>query len=391
MMTTLKPKRKIAQRHEEEIQRKASSMTKLVDTLDSRKKMRPSNKNAKQEELVLRKEIETLKNENVKIQETCYSYQNENMSLQSSLKLKEKQTADLTKTVKSKERELKKIHKQMKKLSTDIEKGTATINNLEEITSSQKKEIEELQVRKEEIDKCLQDTRQACDTLNSVFIKAITGECHYMIKHVNRFFRTEFEFVVQAGLVILANEKNLPKFEKNDQNLLNKMVVCPLRSRFVTQEEFQEMTKNKENMKNIKIADDSLELQFHEWRSAILDLLIEYSNKPILTIPDSMRHWKKRVCDMYFDYTDWLNKYIRKSKNEYEFVSATQIMNQIQNSDSESCHPREMRRLKTAMDEWAKQNKYKYKHRHVYPTEKGRRTETKSVLMNATIDDVFEE
>nr|AGQ20125.1 AsIV-cont00012-ORF1 [Apophua simplicipes ichnovirus] len=236
----------------------------------------------------------------------------------------------------------------------------------------------------------LADGLQKTDTLNSGFIKAITGECHYQIKHVNKFFRTEFEFVVQAGLVILASEKNLPKFEKNDQNLLNKMVVCPLRSHFVTQEEFQEMRKNNDNMKNIKIADDSLELQSHEWRSAILDLLIEYSNKPILTIPDSMRHWKKRVCDMYFDYTDWLNKYIRKSENQNEFVSATQIMSKIQNSDSEFSHPREMQRLKIAMDEWAKRNNYKYKHRHVYPTEKGRRTETKSVLMNAKIDDVFE-
>nr|AGQ20193.1 AsIV-cont00081-ORF1 [Apophua simplicipes ichnovirus] len=211
------------------------------------------------------------------------------------------------------------------------------------------------------------------------------------MKYVNSFYRTEFEFVVQAGLVILASEKNLPKFEKNDQNLLNKMVVCPLRSRFVTQEEFQEMRKNKENMKNIKIADDSLELQFHEWRSAILDLLIEYSNKPISTIPDSMRRWKKRVCDVYFDYTDWLNKYIRKSKNENEFVSATQILDKIHNSDSKPCDLREMQRLKTAMDEWAKQNKYKFKHRHVYLTEEGTRTETKSVLMNATIDDVFAE
>nr|AGQ20214.1 AsIV-cont00100-ORF1 [Apophua simplicipes ichnovirus] len=191
MMTTLKPKRKIAQRHEEELQREINRVTKLIDTLHSQKKIRTSNKNPKKKELVLRKEIETLKNENAEIQETCYSYQNENIRLQSSLKLKEKQTADLTKTMKSKERQLKNIHKKMKKLSTDNEKKTAVINNLEEITSSQKKEIEELQVRKEEIDKCLQDTRQACIRLfNSKVDRRFAEKYSRLITEVQKAYNS---------------------------------------------------------------------------------------------------------------------------------------------------------------------------------------------------------
>lgn len=143
-------------------------------------------------------------------------------------------------------------------------------------------------------------------------------------------------------------------------------------------------------MNNIQIADDNLKLRFDEWRSATLDLLIEYSNKPISTIPDSMKAWKKQVCDMNFDYTDWLNRYIRKSQIWDEFVSATQIISMITNSDK-TPHPREMQQLKIAMAEWAIQNKYEYKSRHVYPVEDGSRKETKSVIMNAIIHDVGED
>nr|AGQ20240.1 AsIV-cont00140-ORF1 [Apophua simplicipes ichnovirus] len=142
-MMTLKPERKIAQYNEEEPQPETGSMTRLLDSQCSRTRTRSPNENAKQEELVLRRKIKTLKNDNAIIRDTCYSYQFKNMSLKSLLKLKEKKTADLMKTMKNKELELKKIHEEMKKLSTDNEKKTATINNLEEITSSQKKEIEE--------------------------------------------------------------------------------------------------------------------------------------------------------------------------------------------------------------------------------------------------------
>nr|AGQ20237.1 AsIV-cont00136-ORF1 [Apophua simplicipes ichnovirus] len=93
--------------------------------------------------------------------------------------------------MKSKERELKKIHAQMKKLSTDIEKKTATINNLKEITSSQKKEIEELQVRKEEIDKCLQNTRQACVRLfNSKVDRQFAEKYSHLITEVQKAYNS---------------------------------------------------------------------------------------------------------------------------------------------------------------------------------------------------------
>ncbi|BAF45567.1 GfV-D3-ORF2 [Ichnoviriform fumiferanae] len=236
----------------------------------------------------------------------------------------------------------------------------------------------------------LADGLQKTDTLNCGFIKAITGDCNYYIKHVNKFFRTEFEFIVQAGLVIVANENNMPIFDKNDENFLKKMVVCPLRSRFVTQDEFQEMSRNKNNMTNIHIADDSFKLNFHEWRSATLDLLIEYCSKSVSMVPDSMKVWKKRVCDMHFDYTDWLNSHIRRSKTENKYVSATQIMMQIKKSD-EYTHPRDMQRLKIAMNEWAMKNEFKYKSRHVHPGDRGKRVETRSVIMNATLNNVFEE
>ncbi|BAF45559.1 GfV-C20-ORF1 [Ichnoviriform fumiferanae] len=236
----------------------------------------------------------------------------------------------------------------------------------------------------------LADGLQKTDTLNCGFIKAITGDCNYYMKHINKFFRTQFEFVVQAGLVVIANEKNMPKFDKTDENFLKKMVVCPLRSRFVTQEEFQEMRRSKNKMTNILIANDSSKLPFHEWRSATLDLLTEYYNKPISTIPDSMKAWKKRVCDMFFDYTDWMNLHLCKSQNENEFVSATEIMIRIKKPEK-YMDPREMQRLQIAMKEWAIKNECKYKSRHMHPDDKRKRVETRSVIMNATLDNAVEE
>lgn len=234
------------------------------------------------------------------------------------------------------------------------------------------------------------DGLQKNDTLNCNFIKAITGESNYHIKGAKTPSNTKVEFFVQAGLIMLSTNNNMPKFNKTDDDFLRRIVVCPMRSRFVSAEEIAEMKNNKENMKNTYIADDSLRRLFPEWRSATLDLLMEHYNQSLPTIPDSMTDRRKFQCDMPHDDTLWLNKYICRSKNENEYVSAYQIMGRIKKQPG-PYDPYETKVLKSAMEQWATENGYKYKKRHVYMAGKGKRIEAKSAIMNAAFNNLDRE
>lgn len=235
----------------------------------------------------------------------------------------------------------------------------------------------------------LADKLQKTDTLNCDFIKTITSKPDYYIEYKKKFSRTQLKFPVQAGLIITFNEDDVPKFNKKDQDFVKRMVAFPMRSRFLSKQDIKQLNQKGEEMTDIYIADDSLKLQFPEWRSALLDLLIKYYNESLPPISDSIVDCTKTLCSANYDYYDWLDSHVRRSDNNREFVTAKDIMRIIKKSDEH--HPREMEKLKTAMSVWANKNGFHYKARHVYPVSNKRRTEAKSAMMNCRLDNIDEE
>ncbi|KOB66165.1 Uncharacterized protein OBRU01_21633 [Operophtera brumata] len=214
------------------------------------------------------------------------------------------------------------------------------------------------------------DELHKTDTLNCDFAKAITGQSAYYIQDKKKYSRTPFKFLVQAGLIMSFAEDDVPKFDKNDQDFVKRMVAFPMRSRFLSEQEFIDLPSS-DKIPSVHIADDSLKLQFPEWRSAVLDLLIKYlqhDNESLPPISDSMVVWAKRLCDANFDYYDWLNSHVRKAETYKEFITATDIMTIITKSP-EDHNAREMAKLKIAMTDWAGKNGFRYKPRHVYPVD----------------------
>lgn len=230
---------------------------------------------------------------------------------------------------------------------------------------------------------------QRADTLNCAFITAITGQSNHYIQDKRKFSRAEIKFPVQAGLIMAFTEEDEPKFDKTNQDFVERMAACPMRSRFLTTQEIDQLRRNGEKMTNIHIADDSLKRKFPEWRSALLDLLRKYYNESLPPIPDSMVDCKKRLCDVNYNYYDWLDSHVRKDDDNYVFITAKDVMRII--DKSKEFNPQEMNKLKTVMSAWADKNDFRWKDRHVYQASRTNRVEAKSAIMNAVLHNINEE
>ncbi|GIY97219.1 hypothetical protein CEXT_149521 [Caerostris extrusa] len=81
----------------------------------------------------------------------------------------------------------------------------------------------------------------------------------------------------QAGIVLVMNENDFPKFDFSDEPFMQRMVVCPFRSKFV---EVFDTTQEPHTF----VRDSDIGKKFDNWRSSVLDLLWEYKHKDV-TVP----------------------------------------------------------------------------------------------------------
>ncbi|GIX86448.1 hypothetical protein CDAR_264861 [Caerostris darwini] len=112
--------------------------------------------------------------------------------------------------------------------------------------------------------------------LNCGFLRAATiGD--YCLDGRNMYSTKAGEFMWQAGIVLVMNKNHFPKFDVSDKAFMQRMVLCPFRSKFV---QVFDTTQEPHTF----VCDSDIKKNFDNWRSSVLDLLWEYKHKDV-TVP----------------------------------------------------------------------------------------------------------
>jgi phage/plasmid-associated DNA primase len=141
--------------------------------------------------------------------------------------------------------------------------------------------------------------------LDDAMLKSLSGGADNLIRG-RRFGKDErFSYVWQAGILLVFNEGDCPKFDTGDQAFMERMVVMPFRSKFVADlniggdEEFTYPM------------DKSIDTRFVEWLPALADILLyHYDQNAMDCIPPSMREWRQDVISNVNPLSDWLQRIV---------------------------------------------------------------------------------
>eukprot|EP00798_Chlamydomonas_sp_ICE-L_P025088 gene25088-biopygen19541 len=141
--------------------------------------------------------------------------------------------------------------------------------------------------------------------LDEALIKRIAGGEGVRVGGRSCGTGNSFDFLWQAGIVLVFNEDDCPKFDGGDSAFVKRMVVVPMRSNFVLHPEREHEFERRGDLA------DALPT----WRSALAQLLIEHFRRPgrsniFDNLPVSMTEWKSCIADSANPLTAWLEEMV---------------------------------------------------------------------------------
>eukprot|EP00798_Chlamydomonas_sp_ICE-L_P008366 gene8366-biopygen4855 len=116
-----------------------------------------------------------------------------------------------------------------------------------------------------------------------------------------------FDFMWQAGVVMIFNEGDCPKFDGGDNAFVKRMIIVPMRSNFLIHPDPQREHE-------FERRDDLADI-LPTWRSALAQLLIEHFRRPgrssiFDTLPVAMTEWKSGIADSANPLSEWLEEVV---------------------------------------------------------------------------------
>ena len=143
-------------------------------------------------------------------------------------------------------------------------------------------------------------------TLDEALLKRVTGGSTVRIEGRRCGSNEQFKYVWQAGIVLIFNEDDIPKFDLGDAAFMKRMLVVPMRSRFVTKLDPEDADEP-----FVFEVDQGLHAKFPGWCSALADVLLENRQAPILfennMLPPDMLQWRHEVTTGGNPYAEWLD------------------------------------------------------------------------------------
>eukprot|EP00798_Chlamydomonas_sp_ICE-L_P012655 gene12655-biopygen10580 len=141
--------------------------------------------------------------------------------------------------------------------------------------------------------------------LDEALIKRIAGGEGVRVGGRSCGTGNSFDFLWQAGVVLVFNEGDCPKFDGGDSAFVKRMVVVPMRSNFVLHPEREHEFERR----------DDLADALPTWRSALANLLIENFRRPgrssiFDNLPVSMTEWKSGIADSANPLTEWIEEVV---------------------------------------------------------------------------------
>lgn len=157
-------------------------------------------------------------------------------------------------------------------------------------------------------------------TLDVAMLKAYTGGSGIRVEGRKFGSESRFKFIWQAGFIIIFNEKDMPKFDSSDTAFLNRMIVVPMRSKFVTidPECYNPELDEEYTYPRLPAVSES----FHLWYPALADILLEHYDEQFNfdSVPKSMRQWKADVADASNVLADWFTDTINITGNKKDVM-----------------------------------------------------------------------
>jgi hypothetical protein len=168
------------------------------------------------------------------------------------------------------------------------------------------------------------DTECSGDTtLNVATLKKVTDGAGVKIKGRKNGNATEFSFTWQTGIVMIFNEKGFPQFDKCDESFLSRMMVVPMRSKFVY------APKNAEQWTYPQ--DTGIRSSYSDWLSSLADVLVEhYASKDELddivhNLPTDMESWRTAVCKKAYLIREFMAANLEITGNNTDYVLCSEV------------------------------------------------------------------
>jgi hypothetical protein len=134
-------------------------------------------------------------------------------------------------------------------------------------------------------------------TLDVATLKRLTGGASARVEDRKIGVGEEFEYVWQAGFLLTFNEGSCPRFDSRDAAFMERMIMVPMRSKFVT-EGLEDVDQEGAEEYTYRM-DLNVTKRFLLWMSALADMLMEArDNVDVLTgssVTTSLDLWKARI------------------------------------------------------------------------------------------------
>lgn len=143
-------------------------------------------------------------------------------------------------------------------------------------------------------------------TLDVALLKKLTGGTSACVEDRRIGVGECFKFEWQAGFLLIFNEGDCPAFDAADAAFLERMIVAPMRSKFVDTEA---MPDGGVSTDNTFIADPLLASKFPYWMPALADILLErFAIGTPIVVPPSMKEWKSSISSCDNPVADWVDR-----------------------------------------------------------------------------------
>jgi phage/plasmid-associated DNA primase len=143
--------------------------------------------------------------------------------------------------------------------------------------------------------------------------KNITGATNVTVQGRKIGNGERYKFVWSAILILVFNEGDMPQFDVDDAAFVNRLLIAPMRSKFIVGISPEEAATICESQPYTFVADSSLGDRIDNWRSSFLDMLCErYVNDdiPDHEIPQGMKEWRAETVNERNDIARWLDENI---------------------------------------------------------------------------------
>ncbi len=140
----------------------------------------------------------------------------------------------------------------------------------------------------------------------------------------------QFMFTWQAGIVLVFNDGDCPQFDPTDTAFMNRLIVAPMRAKFVPRGSESPDPADFE----FPIVDDIAD-RFPSWRSAVIDVLLDHFDGNTATafndLPSGMRQWCNDIAAEGNPMSEWLEMVVEVTRDTRDWVSCKELHDRFDN------------------------------------------------------------